>query len=665
MRDLQASLPSIEELDKTQSIKTTRILSADGKLVATLFRENFKPVAYDEMGENIVNAVIAIEDRRFLDHGGVDFRGVARAAVGNLMSGQIEQGASTITMQLARHLYLSDERSYERKVREALLAQKMEEKYGKEEILERYLNEVYFGSGAIGIGAAASRYYGTTPKNLTVAQSAMLAALIQSPSFLNPLTNHQGARHRQVQVLTAMRDLRFITPKQFREALDEATAEDFKHSTAGQPMLKYPYFTSYVAKQLVDSQGEELVYQGGLTVRTTLDRALQSKVQSILRETVQADGPHYGVKSAAAVVIENETGRIRAMVGGLEWRSGDQFNRAWQAQRQPGSTFKPLLYAAALELGYNQNSVLRDKAVKLTIDEGNGRTRTWTPINSDGTERGEIPMREALRLSRNQATIDLSTRVGIPRLVDLAERFGIESELPNVPSLALGTGVVTPLEMAEAYTVLANQGVKRESTPILTVTDPNGRLLSNKKQTWSYQATSPEVATQTTDMLRRVVLNGTGRAAHVPNLDTVGKTGTTDSYKDAWFIGYTPRYTICVWMGNDDNTPTYRLYGGSLPAQAWRRIALSLNHDGAERFDFLAAKPHKVKYCRITRQLAGESCSKTEAVQFRSEPPRSGTCDICLKTRRFKFSPGDDTDTLQRDVLDVAPDYPTAAPRIL
>jgi len=668
-QDLEATLPSVEKLDQTEGRKITRILSSDGQLIATLFKENYKPVSHDELGENITNAVVAMEDRRFFEHDGVDYRGVARAAVGNAVAGEIEQGASTITMQLARHLYLSDERSYERKIREALLARKIEKEYSKQDILTRYLNEVYFGSGAHGIGAAASRYYGTTPEKLTVSQAAMLAGLIQSPTYLNPLTNHQGARHRQVQVLTAMRDQEYIDSTQYREAISEATQEDFRRASSGQPMLKYPYFSSFVANQLVQQQGEKAVYSGGLTVQTTLDRELQTKVQGILRDVIQREGGRYGVSSAAAVVIENKTGYIRSMVGGLQWRSGDQFNRAWQAERQPGSTFKPLLYASALELGYNQETILNDSAATYQIDQGNGTTKEWTPLNCDQTEKGKIPMREALRLSRNQATVDLLSRVGVSRLIDFADRAGITSELPRVPSLALGSGTVSPLEMAEAYTVFANDGVKREASTLAWVANSEGRRVSDNRHAWSYQATTPEVARQMTDMLRRVVTEGTGRAADITGLDVVGKTGTTDSFKDAWFVGYTPKYTICVWMGNDDNSPTYHLYGGSLPAVAWRQIAKSLDHQGAQRFDFLAAQPTKVKYCKVSNKKATPACKKTTVALYRTTPPSRPDCSQCEVKTVKQLAPGT-VDLLNVspayptvDTMEVTPEYPTAGRR--
>lgn len=654
-QDLEASLPSVEILSREEGRRITRILSSDGKLVATLFKRNYKPVSYDQLGENVVHALTAIEDRRFFEHDGVDYRAVMRAALSNVMSGTIEQGASTITMQLARHLYLSDERSYERKILEVLLARKIEQSYDKKEILTLYLNEVYFGSGAHGIGAAANRYYGKAPSGLSVDQAALVAGLIQSPTYLNPLINHRGARHRQIEVLTAMRDLDHITDLEFRQAVSRATREDFRHVSSGQPMLKYPYFTSYAAHKLLEELGEKSVYAGGLTVRTTLDREMQDRVQFILRDVIESQGSRYNVHTAAAVVIENETGYIRALVGGLRWRPDDQFNRAWQAERQAGSAFKPFVYTAALELGYTQDSILNDKATSYKIDEGNGRTTTWTPKNNDGSERAVVPLRDALRLSLNQATVDLSFRIGLSRLIDLAQRMGIESRLPRVPSLALGTGTVTPLEMAQAYTVFPNEGLKRETTSLVLVTDPSGQKISDHRYAWSHQATSPEVAQQMTDMLRRVVLSGTGTGALLSGLDVAGKTGTTDGFRDAWFVGFTPRYTVAVWMGNDDNSPTWQLYGGSLPATAWRKIVESLDHGKQRRFHFLAGTPQHVQYCTQSHKRASAHCKKTTTVDFRATPPSSPECTSCevKPPRPFKF------DITGPDLLEVRLDYPT------
>lgn len=670
--DIERSLPSVADLGPGKDRNITKILSADGALVATLFREHYKPVEFEDLGPNISKAVIAIEDKRFYAHDGVDYRGIARAALGNLQSGSIREGASTITMQLARKLYLSDERSYERKIKEALLAQKIEENHNKEEILERYLNEVYFGSGAHGVGSAAARYYGKAPKDLSIAESALLAGLIQSPTHLSPLSNLRGARHRQVQVLSAMRESDFISAQEHYEALREANLEDFSNTavTAGQPLLKYPYFTSFAAKSLVETLGEDEVYNGGLTITTTLDRQMQTKAQSILRQTLSAQGGYYGVRNGAVVVIENRTGHLKALVGGVDWNSGDRFNRAWQAERQAGSTFKPLLYAAALERGATQDTVLVDKKTTIKVDQGNGNFAEWTPLNSDGREYGKLPLRDALRLSKNQATVSLLETVGLPWLIDAAERLGVESELPRVPSLALGSGVVTPLEMTETYSTFANEGVYRKSTSVLKVQDSQGRVITDLGHSWSRQATTPEVARQMTDMLARAVRDGTGGQARVAGIDMAGKTGTTDSFRDAWFIGYTPKYTVGVWMGNDDNSPTRHLYGGELPAIAWRKVVASLDHKGESKFPYFKQTPEKVAYCKISHAVAQSECKKTTTVSYYVTPPTTAKCVKCksvaVKTKPARpaeapgSAPAPEAVVEVVDTLDIEPDYPLA-----
>ena len=661
--DIEQSLPPVQDLDRLEDKRITRFLSSDGKLIATLFKENYKPVKFDEMGDNIKNAVVAIEDARFYQHDGVDYRSVARAAFQNALAGRIQQGASTITMQLARHLYLSDEQSYERKIKEALLARKIEQEYGKDKILERYLNEVYFGAGSMGIGAASSRYFKKTPEQLTVAQAALMAGLIQSPTYLNPLTNHRGARYRQIQVLTAMRDQDYITDKQFREALNEARKADFDELTpeAGRPLLKYPYFTTYSMKKAIDSFGEKKVYEGGLTIRTTLDLNAQKHMESVLTDMLNRYGSNYHVNNGAAVLIENRTGHIKALVGGKNWRSGDRFNRATQALRQPGSTFKPLLYTAALERGYTQDTLLNDGEVKWVVKDGN-KTKVWKPINSDGREKGKIPMREALRLSRNQATVDLAQKVGVWSLLDMAERTGIKSELPRVPSLALGTGEVTPLDMATAYSCFANQGTLREPTVLTLVTDAENQKLAALSHGWSRQATSPEVAEQTVDMMLRVASRGTGAAAFIPGLQIAGKTGTTDSFRDAWFVGFTPRYTLAVWMGNDDNSPTGHLYGGDLPARTWRKMMTGLPQGEEKTFDFLAKSPVKRMYCKKSHRLKGPDCEETYTETFRAPAPDTPNCTKCEHTEVFDVNIGE---VELPDPLEVRPNYPQARPVIL
>ena len=434
------------------------------------------------------------------------------------------------------------------------------------------------------------------------------------------------------------------------------------------PLLKYPYFTSFAAKSLVEELGEDEVYDGGLTVTTTLDRQIQNTAQSILQQTLSSQGSYFGVRNGAVVVIENRTGHLKAIVGGVDWNSGDRFNRAWQAERQAGSTFKPILYAAALERGATQDTVLLDKKKTIRVDQGNGTFSEWTPINSDGQDYGEIPLRDALRLSKNQATVSLLDSVGLPWLIEAAERFGVESKLPRVPSLALGSGVVTPLEMTETYSTFANEGVRRKSTSVLRVEDAQGRLVTNKRHSWSHQATSPEVARQITDMLARAVHQGTGGQARVPGIDMAGKTGTTDSFRDAWFIGYTPKYTVGVWMGNDDNSPTRHLYGGELPAIAWRKIVATLDHKGESKFSYFSEAPEKVVYCSASHAVAKGHCKKTTTVSYYVTPPTTAECGECttLVVKPKTPYPGNTAPPVQGlelevvDVLDMEPDYPVA-----
>lgn len=651
-QDLEASLPDIDALDRPGHSGITKILSRDGRLVATLFKEKSRPVPYQSMGNNIVQAVTAIEDERYFQHSGVDYKGIARAAYQNYRSGEIRQGASTITMQLARHLYLSDERSYERKVKEALLALKMEERYSKEEILGRYLNEVYFGAGAHGIAAASSRYFSKEPAALSPAEAAMLAALVQSPTHFNPIVNHAGAKKRQAEVLRKMWEQGHLDREQYAAALTEAAQQSFDHLEPGQgrPLLKYPYFTTYAVRQLAQRVGERALYNDGLTISTTLDLEAQRHTERVITEQIRTQGRRINADSAAAVLIENRSGHILAMVGGAGWSDRSQFNTAWQGRRQPGSCFKPLLYAAALEQGATQDTILDDSEIEIETD---GPSGSWSPSNCDGRERGEIPLREALRLSRNQATVDLLTRTGLSPLLMFAEKAGIDRDLPRVPSLALGAAGVSPLEMAEAYSVFANGGVHQDPACFTEIKDAQGRVVSRGTR-WSDLATSPRVAAQMTDLMRRVVEDGTGQAARVSGLQTAGKTGTTDSYKDAWFVGYSPKYTLAVWVGNQDNSPTWRVYGGDLPARIWSKIMAGLDHQGETKFSFLREKPLTRVYCKNSHRVATEECKKTYRAQFYVQPPATDDCEQCQKRQRLfleQFEDGSEVEIPMNEIL--------------
>ena len=623
--NLEAGLPDKLELRGHRNGGVTRILASDGRLVATLFRERRKPLPLESIGRNVVDALISVEDRRFREHQGVDWTGVARAALGNARSGRVEEGASTLTMQLARHLYLDDERNWKRKAQEALLARRLESAFGKDEILASYLNEMYFGGGSYGVGAASSWLFNKTPDQLSTAQAALMIGLLQSPTYLNPALNADGAKARGKAVLVCMRDSGALAEGSYRRATVELDKMAFGQlAERDTPMLKYPYFTSFAISRLAQEVGERNLYSQALTVRTTLDIRAQRAAERILREAIVHEGAAARADAGAVVVVENKSGAIVAMAGGAGWTGQDQFNRAWQARRQAGSTFKPFVYAAALEQGYQPFSLVMDRP--LSAGAANG----WMPVNADGRGQGLIPLRQALAQSRNQATAQLMSDLGPPALTDLCERFGFLSELPEVPSLALGSGAVTPLEMATAYSVFANEGWLVESHPVLEATTSAGRRLVDHRHPWISQSTSPAVAAQMTDLLMDAVSGGTGSQAGLPGTSVAGKTGTTDSHRDAWFVGYTPAYTVAVWMGNDDNSPTDGLYGGQAPARVFRRVMAALNQPEA-RFASLEQEPNYVSLCARSRQMASQDCPRTTMTSTYLPLSEGDVCESCAQ----------------------------------
>lgn len=625
---LEQRLPSVKSLSGSHPQGVTRVLSSDGKLVATLYRENRTPLKRGAIGDNVVKALLSIEDHRFYQHHGVDWKGVARAAFRNLGSGDVGEGASTLTMQLARHLYLDSSVTWKRKVQEALLARRIESIATKDEILVSYLNEVYFGAGAYGVGAASSRFFRKPPTDLSLAESALLVGLLQSPTFLNPIRDPDAAKSRQHEVLLRMRDLGTITEAQYDRALTESNSMSFAHLPEHTvPMLKYPYFTTFAIAKLSSEVGEEALYKNSLTVRTTLDLKAQQAAELILKDVLATRGGQMGVTTGAVVVVENETGYVRAMVGGDDWTDKNQFNRAWQAHRQPGSTFKPFVYATALESGYQPFSLILDAPLNSDTLAGS----TWRPANYDGRGLGLIPLREALAQSRNQATAQLMAQVGPSSVSELAHRFGIESDLPEVPSLALGSGVVTPLEMASAYTVFANNGWLVENHAVIDVVSNSGKRVVDHQHPWIRQASTSSVAAQMTDLLLGVVDHGTGQNAKIPGLSVAGKTGTTDANKDAWFVGFTPTYTVAVWMGNDDNTPTSGLYGGSLPAEVFRRVMSSL-YQKKTHFDSLSQSATKLTLCGRSHQLAGPYCSTSYLTTTYLPVDAAVACRSCYRS---------------------------------
>lgn len=565
LSSLRSNLPDVAALYRPPS-QATRVYAANGELIASLYRENRAYVRLRDIPQALQQAVIAIEDERFYQHRGVDIRGVLRAAWRNLTRQAVVEGGSTITQQLARNLFLSPRRTLDRKLQEILLAVEIERRLTKEEILERYLNQVYFGNGAYGVEMAARLFFGKSARELTLPEAALLAGVIQAPSRYSPFDNLEGAKRRQAIVLDRMAELGYIS---------RARAEAAKRvplrllpgvRNAGLVGVRAPYFVSYILPALVERFGEDAVYSGGLRVYTTLDPRLQAIAQQVITRGIQeARRAGLRVTQGALVALEPGTGRVLAMVGGVDF-GVSQFNRAWQARRQPGSAFKPFIYTAAVENGVSPDRVLLDAPVEYRI-AGWGY---WRPKNYDGSYWGPIPLRVALEHSRNIPAVRMLAELGPQTVIEVARRMGIRSPLQPNLSLALGTSEVTVLEMASAFATLAAGGIQADPLAITKVVDARGRVLEEARPS-RRMALRPEVAYLMTDLLRGVILRGTGRAADVGR-PAAGKTGTTDDYRNAWFVGYTPELAVAVWVGNDDNSPTNRITGGSLPARLWARF---------------------------------------------------------------------------------------------
>ncbi|MDR7481736.1 MAG: penicillin-binding protein 1A [Armatimonadota bacterium] len=542
--------------------QTTRIYAENGELIASLYRENRRIVPLTAVPLVLRQAVIAIEDERFYTHRGIDPRGIARALWRNLREGAVVEGGSTITQQLARNLFLSQERALSRKVAEMLLAIEIERRLTKDEILERYLNLVYFGQGAYGVEMAAQVYFGKPARDVTLGEAALLAGLIRAPSVYSPYRNPGLARARQELVLQRMVQLGYITPAQ-AAAAQAARIALAPASNAGLVGIRAPYFVSFILTRLLETYGEELVYKGGLQVYTTLDPRLQALADQAVRRGLEAAvRRRLNATQAALVALDPRTGAIRAMIGGADF-ARSQFNRAWQARRQPGSAFKVFVYTTAISRGIPPTRILEDLPTTYRLPGA----PPWTPKNYDGKFSGPVTLRRALEQSINVPAARMIAELGPKDVVATARKMGIESPLQPVLSLALGSADVTPLEMSVAFAALANGGLRVHPLAILKVTDARGKVLEEYRPRREL-ALEPDVAYVMTDLLKGVIERGTGRAAALGR-PAAGKTGTTDDYRNAWFVGYTPYLAAAVWVGNDDNTPMRRVVGGGLPAEIW------------------------------------------------------------------------------------------------
>lgn len=542
--------------DRAPNIK---IVSADDRLIANRGMSGGEAVGLHEMSPYIPEAVIAIEDRRFYSHFGIDPIGLARAMVTNVLGGHFSQGGSTLTQQLAKNLFLKPDRTLERKVQEVLLALWLEHKHTKDQILEMYLNRVYFGSGAYGVEAASRRYFGKSARDVTLPEAALLAGLLKAPSRLSPARDPKAAEERAQLVLAAMRDEGMINDNQQASAISAPATRAPSYWTGSEN-----YVADTVMEELPDLIGD---VQGDIVVDTTVDLTLQKLAEQSIRRLIDENGKKLDVSQGALVSID-DSGAVRAMVGGYDY-STSQFDRASEARRQPGSAFKPFVYMAALEAGRTPDSVRNDAPIKI------GK---WTPDNYGGKYYGKVTLATALAKSLNSVAAQLTMEVGPKAVVEAAHRMGIQSDLRAETSIALGTSEVTPLELTAAYVPFANGGYRPEIHFIRKITDAKGKVLYENKSAAAPRVVSSEVVGMMNSMMAGTVETGTARKAAFA-WPSAGKTGTSQNSRDAWFIGYTANLTTGVWFGNDDGRPMKRVTGGSLPAQAWHEFMVAA-HEG-------------------------------------------------------------------------------------
>jgi penicillin-binding protein 1A len=566
-------LPAVDEAVLTRK-PSVKVLDAGSWEIAS-FGDIYGPaVDLRKLPPHVPGAVIAVEDRRFYQHRGVDPRALLRAVMVNLRAGEIAQGGSTITQQVAKNLFLTPDRTLARKVKEALLALKLEQRFTKQEILALYLNRAYFGAGTYGIEAAAERYFGTPAKDLSVYQAAMLAGLLKAPSRYNPVRDPDRAKTRAGIVLSTMVDTGVLTPQQ-GDAARRNAGSTLKGVIA--PAAYGRYFADWVVTQAEAYVGS--VYRD-LVIHTTLDGRLQSQTEKVLASHLEKSGARLNVAQGAALVLGTD-GAVRAMVGGRDYGES-QFNRAVQALRQPGSAFKPFVFVAALEAGYRPDDMVTDAPIKI------GK---WQPQNFTNTYEGPVTVERALFKSLNTATVRLAEFVGPRAIVDTARRLGITGDLKPELSLALGSNEVTLLELAGAYAPFANGGFGVTPYAVIMITDRDGKILYKRSGGGFGRVLEPDTVAAMNAMMSQVLVKGTGTAAAFGH-PAAGKTGTSSDFRDAWMMGFTADVVTGVWVGNDAGAGMKDVTGGGLPALIWRDIMVAA-HAGRTARDLPGIEPER------------------------------------------------------------------------
>eukprot|EP01037_Dinobryon_pediforme_P008244 gene8244-8328_t len=548
-----SQLPPIDQLAIPKRPPNIAIMAEDGALIVNRGDSGGPAIRLAELPPYLPKAFIAIEDRRFYHHFGIDPFGIARALVRNVIGHGNPQGGSTLTQQLAKNLFLTQERTLSRKGQEAVLALWLEHKYSKDQILELYLNRVYFGSGAYGVEAAARKYFGKSARSVSLAEAAVLAGLMKAPTKLAPNRNPSGATERAAQVIIAMSQEGYITESMAKLALSNP-AQVAREDGAG----SINYVADYVMDVLDETVG---AIDQDIVVSTTLSLGLQAAAEKAVTEELDAKGAKFGVTQGALITLDSN-GAIKAMVGGRNY-ADSQFNRATSAKRQPGSAFKPFVYLTAMEHGLTPNTVREDGPLNV---------KGWQPENYSHEYFGPVTLTNALALSLNTVAVRVGLEAGPKNIVKTAHRLGIQSELQPNASIALGTSEVTPLEMVTAYTPFSNGGIGVQPHIISKVRSAEGNLLYQRKATGFGRVIEPQYVQMMNTMMQETLLTGTARKAELPGWQAAGKTGTSQDYRDAWFVGYTSALVTGVWLGNDDSSPTKKTSGGNLPVEIWSRF---------------------------------------------------------------------------------------------
>ena len=603
-----AHLPAIQALEIPKRPPTIQIVGLDGSVLATRGEMAGANVALKDLPPYLPKAFIAIEDRRFYSHYGVDPLGILRAAVANVLHRGVSQGGSTLTQQLAKNLFLTQERTLARKLQEVELALWLERKHSKAEILELYLNRVYFGSGAYGVEAAAQRYFGKSAKNVTIAEAAMLAGLVKSPTRLAPNRNPEGAEKRAQIVLAAMADAKFITQAQAQASIGHPS---YNVKPAGAGTVNY--VADWIGEVLDDLIGP---VDQNIVVETSIDPKLQSIAEAAVIDELAAKSVKFNVSQGALVAMTPD-GAVRAMVGGRNYAES-QYNRAVTAKRQPGSAFKPFVYLTGIEAGLTPETIRQDAPLDV---------KGWKPENYSHEYFGAVTLTQALAMSLNTVAVRLGLEVGAKNVVRTAHRLGISSKLEANASIALGTSEVSLTELVGAYAPFANGGQGVSPHVVTKIRTAEGKVLYERPADQLGQVIDPRNVAAMNTMMQETLRSGTAHKAELPGWMAAGKTGTSQDFRDAWFIGYTANLVTGVWLGNDDNSPTRKATGGGLPVEIWTRF-MKAAHQGVA----IAALPDSQMAGTAQTNLAQISSQITAPTQNAPSPAGAANRPAAIRT---------------------------------